>query len=372
MQKTIIIVLVSFISLLSGRAQEIQKPVNDITRSWDKYEICQFISTSGSSPQSIMNLDNNGEILLACLSGKTADQLRVKDIKILESQIRLLKDWGLMKEENDTLTTTFPILDENNTKELRNHSREIASILAKDLEDDVIRLTKKLESLQREKNIYTILFSYVMDDLGWEILKKRKMEQRKITLENPYWSGVIWAINPPRIFSCGTNSITDQGVTFYVNWSERTIKKMVPFIADWKNFGKMFDDYLLKGFVEDINAFEVFAPFNLFDSSGQFTVPVIEEKAGDPLYEICHAISEKIADRVPGLINISEIDKSFGFANNEEALVVLYHELMWDLLDYFEKQQLIQKPIAFSDPDMAESKDIADLVFIVNNNQSYK
>lgn len=38
---------------------------------------------------------------------------------------------------------------------------------------------------------------------------------------------------------------------------------------------------------------------------------------------------------------------------------------MWDLLNYFEEQNLIQKPIAFANPDKTESKDIAYLVFIV-------
>jgi hypothetical protein len=339
--------------------------------SLDKYNISQYISTIGASPQNIISLDNNGDILLACISGKTIDQIKSMEIDFTSSQIRILKDWRLLKEENKILRTTFPIINADKTKKLRSHSKKISSYLGQNLQDDIIHLTKELKSLQREKNIYSILFSYVIDGLVWDrFIEKEILKERKITVKEPFWNGVIWAVYPPRDFFCGTNSISDQGVSLNVNWSEKTIKKMIPFVADWKNLGKMFDDFLKKGKVEDENAKKVFSPFNLFNSSGQFTIPIIEEKKGNTLYEICFLISEKIAKEVPELLNLSELKEAFDFHNEEQTLVIIYHELMWDLLDYFEEQNLIQKPIAFANPDKAESKDIADLVFFVKRNES--
>ena len=82
----------------------------------DKYDISLYISTTGASPQNIINLDNNGDILLACISGKTIDQIKSMEINFTASQIRLLKDWRLIKEENKILKTTFPILNADKTR----------------------------------------------------------------------------------------------------------------------------------------------------------------------------------------------------------------------------------------------------------------
>jgi len=292
-------------------------------------------------------------------------------IDFTASQIRLLKDWRLLREENEILKTAFPILNEDKTKKLRSFTKKIASNLAQQLQSDIISLIDELETLQRKNNIYSILFSYVIDGLVWDHFhEKGKIKKREITVEEPFWSGEIWAVYPPRDFFCGTNVISDKGVSLKINWSEKAIKKMIPFVADWNNLEKMFNDFVEKGKIEDENAKKVFEPFNLFDSSGQFTIPIIEEKEGNNLYEICFLISKEIADQVPKLINLSEVKKDFDFRDEEQTLVIVYHELMGDLLDYFEEQNLIQKPIAFTNPEKAKSKDIADLVFFVKRNES--
>ena len=107
-----------------------------------------------------------------------------------------------------------------------------------------------------------------------------------ITAEEPLWAGEVWAVYPPRDFSMGTNSVSDKGVSLKVNWTERAIPKMGPFVADIKTFLRMFDDYVGKGRVEDAEAVKVFGPFGLFDGTGHFTVPVITAKRGDPLYDL--------------------------------------------------------------------------------------
>ncbi len=38
---------------------------------------------------------------------------------------------------------------------------------------------------------------------------------------------------------------------------------------------------------------------------------------------------------------------------------------MWDLLDYFENEGLITKPVAFADPDHTSPEDISSLTFFV-------
>lgn len=181
----------------------------------------------------IINLDNNGQILLACTSERTLEELKSMGIRFTQSQIRLLTDWRLLQENEEVFKTVFPILDEDKTNHLRHQMKKGASTLGQDLREDVISLAKELHSIGREKNVYTILFSYVLDGLVWDIWEEKGiLVKRKITEENPFWTGVIWAVYPPRDFACGTNRLSDKGVSLNINWSERAIPIMLPFVKD--------------------------------------------------------------------------------------------------------------------------------------------
>ena len=89
------------------------------------------------------------------------------------------------------------------------------------------------------------------------------------------------------------------------------------------------------------------------------------KKSENPLYNLCLRIATKTTELVVETMDLDEITERFDFRDKKQTMVIIYHELMWDMLDDLEKQGIIQKPIAFSDPENAEAKDIADLVFIV-------
>jgi hypothetical protein len=344
-------------------AQDTERPRRVEFKS---YEFSQFITSAGQSPQQVTALDNNGEILLACTEGRTEDQLRASGVRFAESQIELLKTWRLMEEKDAVLKTAFPILGEEMSQRLRGASRAIVPALGRQLEPDVTKLVALLDHGSRKRNAYTILFSYILDDLVWDRFSERKLIGRRvITAEEPLWAGEVWAVYPPRSFSMGTNSVSDKGISLKVNWTERAIPKMGPFVADIKTFLRMFDDYVGKGRVEDAEAMKVFGPFGLFDRTGQFTVPVITAKRGDPLFDLSDAIARKVAQAVPSLLDLGGLCKQFGFRDGKQALVVAYHEVMWDLMDHLEGEGIVEKPLAFADPDNAKPADIGDLVFIV-------
>ena len=338
--------------------------------SLDKYDITSFCISAGSSPDNIIKLDNNGQILLACISGRTVEQLRTLGVQFTKSQIELLKNWRLLREDRHLLKTAFPILNEDKTKQLRKLVGECASPLSPGLLKDLSALKDHLQFIRRERNTYTILFSYILDGLVWEYFFENKvLKERKLSVEKPFWSGVVWAVYPPRDFSCGTNSVSDQGITLKVNWSKATLKKMIPFVADWDSFSKMFDDLVGKGKIEEEKAIRVFRPFDLFDQSGRFTVPIIFEKENDALYKACVSLSSDVSEEILNVIHLEELKKEFDFRDNDEALVIFYHEFMWALLEQLEGQGLIKKPIAFVDPERAKPEDIGDLVFIVKKGQ---
>jgi hypothetical protein len=80
-------------------------------------------------------------------------------------------------------------------------------------------------------------------------------------------------------------------------------------------------------------------------------------------------MTQALAGVVPGHLHLTAIVEEFGFRDAKQALVVAYHEMMWDLMDRLEAEGLVRKPVAFADPGHAQSSDIADLVFIVRGSK---
>jgi len=287
-----------------------------------------------------------------------------------ESQIALLKAFLLLKERDDTLKTTFPILDAEETRRLRQRVQDAAPFLAERLESDVRAFVQQLHAIGREGNAYTILFSYVIDGLVWDEVEKRSLVNvREITLASPFWAGELWALYPPRAFAPGTNSISEEGVSLKVSWTEAAIPHMRPFVTDIPALIQMFDDYRMAGRVTHDRAKEVFGPFGLLDAEGRFTIPVIVEEDSNPLYQLANTMAGTVAGVAPERLPLKAIVEEFVFRDADQAFVVAYHELMWELMDRLEAGGLVRKPVAFAEPDRAQSTDIADLVFIVRDSK---
>lgn len=356
----------AFCGLLLMFTQAFAQQPDGVVPTFGDYEFHQFITSSGASPQSIVKLDNNGELVLAGVGGKTRAQWQAAGIEFAESQIMLLKAWRLLEEQEDVLRTTFPILNAEKTNELRRYSRALAPTLNRRLKPDILRFIGVLDAMGRKENTYTLLFSYVLDDLVWDHLSEQGLlGEREITAETPFWAGEVWATYPPRSFSMGTNTVADRGIALKVNWTKKALPKMMPFVADWENLLRLFNDYVEKGYAEDEQAKAVFAPFALFDDAGRFTVPVIQVADTDSLYVVSSLIAENVAREASTLLDLPGLTEKFGFRDEEQTLVVLYHDLMWDMMDDLEKEGLVRKPVAFASPEQAEPANIGDLVFIV-------
>ena len=149
-------------------------------------------------------------------------------------------------------------------------------------------------------------------------------------------------------------------------WSREIIPRMGPFIQ-FDQLSAFFDELAGKGRIEKPDVREAFAAFNVVDTSGRFVAPVIVEQKTDKLYSLLLALSQKLSEAVSHSLPVEELERRFGLRNREEALVVCYHELMWELLGYFEAQGLIHRPPAFISPREAAARDIGDLVFLVRS-----
>ncbi len=360
----------AFFLLLLGFHSVVVAPGSALSQTapppFEAYDLIQFIQTAGPAPQNILGLDNNGELLLATRSGKSSAQLQEAGIVFNESQVQLLKAWRLLEERDNILYAQVPVLDASDAQALRRQTQEAAVRIGRALEEDVVHLVATLNEQGRRKNAYSILFSYVLDGIVWDHFRENNsLSARALSAEEPFWSGEVWAIYPPRAFNSGTNSISDKGVSLKLNWSRPALKKMRPFVENIATLARILDDFIERGYVQDEKAKAVFAPFNLYDETGHLTIPVIEENEHNALYRLSTALSAKIATQALDALNLQVLQEKFALETQEQTLAIAYHELMWDLLDFWDAEGLIEKPIAFENPDRATSKDIADLVFIV-------
>jgi hypothetical protein len=347
-------------------ATDPSRPGPNASRSLAEYELSCYCNAAHGTPNKIVKMDSNGAILAACLSGKTVDQLRNDGVPFTDSQIRLLLDWGLLTEERRVLKTRVLVLDEARTLRLRGLARERAAALASAIEVDVRELIGELRASGREKNTYTVLFSYVLDNLAWERFYEEKLlEDRPLSLEEPFWTGVFWASYPIRAFSCGTNTTSVKGVTLAVNWSPASRKKMGPLVGPSRTISQLLEEHLAKGRVEDPVLRRQFEPYGLFDAQGRLTAASIQQDASDPIFRTSTAIVKKVSQHELAFLRSEPVRSELASIAESSRLVITYHELMWELLDQLEAMGLVRKPVAMADPDRAKPVDVGDLVFIM-------
>jgi hypothetical protein len=333
------------------------------------YRIVQYISQRGYSPISITRLDNNGDILLACRSPKTKEQLLEMGINITDSQIRLLEIYKLLAKKNKTYKTAFPILGPEQTTQLRTYSKDVSENLIKEIKSDVIELVNNLKMIGREKNSYSILFAYIFDGMSWsEFELKGLVHSTTIDMKNPFWAGEVYAFFPDRQFTSGTNTWSEDSFALKINWSRYANPFLSPLYKEIKKIDDESFAYILKkGIVEDKNIRDGLAPFGILDTKGNITIPIIDEIENNIIYSISKKIAKKMTTNTLNLISIDDIKSEFNFRDINQAIIIFYHELIWDLMESLEEQEIVNKPVSFTDDKSVTAKDVADLMFIVRS-----
>jgi hypothetical protein len=356
--------LVFVLAILAGCGEKAAEP--KFSPAFNEYRTIQFITSRAHSPNSVMYLDNNGDILLACREGATLEQLDQAGIPYTASQLKLLEVLGLL-EQGDELRTTFPILDEAQTKELRQTMEQPARDLVETLGPAMSELLELVRTdYGKHNSSFSIAFSYVLDGAVWDVMEEEGFTaSRQITEESPFWGGEVWSLYPPRDFSSGTNTFSERGVALVINWSRGIMPKLRQFWADRAMLQGLYDEYLTHGRVIDPAIFAYYEPFNIFDEGGYLTIPIIEEHAGNNLYDRCRAIAREVALKVPKILDLPGIMETYGFANLSQTTIIAYHELMWSITEQLEERGLMSLPVAFTDPENASMADLADLMLVL-------
>jgi hypothetical protein len=335
----------------------------------EDYRVVQYVNLSGASPKSIMGYDNNGDVLMSCRSGKTREQLEQMGVPVTDSQVKLLEVYSLLSVKDGILTTSIPILGPDQTRRIRLYAKESAGEMITHVRTDVVEFLGMLTELGRERNAYSMLFAYVFDSMAWSNFEAAGLVQpTEIDIRHPFWSGEVYAFYPRRSFSCGTNTHTRGSVALKVNWSQSSRPVLKLFYGALMELDdSTFREFMEKGQIEDDAVKETFAPFGMLDDTGRLTIPVIDETEDDALYRVSSRISGKMAEQTPALLSFRDLKKEFGFRDVQQTVVIIFHELIWELMEVLEAEGLVRKPVAFSHPEEATPKNAADLMFVVRS-----
>jgi len=335
--------------------------------SLDDFEILQYVAARNYPPSVSIALDNNGQILLACRQGRSVEELRESGLEFAESQIELLIAMKLMiRDSRGDLYTAFPILDEAQTLALRGETFSLAEELSAVVGPDVEALSRALEAAGQGAYGYSVLFSYVLDGMVWGFFEEyRRVPMRALSVRRPFWSGEVWAVRPGREFRAGTQSINQKGLKLKVNLS-----------AGFGEAGELFADpgvlrqglaqFEATGRLAEGTPRQLLTRFGLVDETGLWVIPVIDEIKKGPVFRAAEVLTSNLVDAILERIDLVGLQERYGFRSAQQALVIVYHELMVDLIERFERAGWVTRPEILSQPAKAGGSAVAAVAFLVD------
>lgn len=153
-------------------------------------------------------------------------------------------------------------------------------------------------------------------------------------------------------------------VSFAINWGSGLSEKLFKGFTV-TNLKMLYKDYVEYGKIVNDDLRKELEAYRIFDSSGDLTAPIIEENEDNQLFLKCKSVAIKAAQLFLDNVDLKSLVEEYEFYDAEKALVVSFHEWMWEYMDYLEEKGIIKKPFAFSNPNEATPKNIGDLFYVV-------
>jgi len=316
----------------------------------------------GTNPSDIIELGNNWEILVALKVSKSLQDLNKMGIRYTQKQIDVLQTLNFIEKQSEKYKTIITILNAEETNDLRKTTKEIAKKIVSLINNDYLLFSKYLKDKGFENNTYTLFFSYIMDNIVWRKFEAEHiLPENDITVEKPLWDGTIWFKYPERQFACGTNSKNfEKTIVASTNWSdisELSKKDIVDFdivLKDLKTNHRITDTIIKKSLCQ----------YEICDEKGNLKVPFFKKDNTDNFNIYCNDIATKIFKYLVKEVDFTTINKKYNIKSKGDAIIIIYHDIMYDILDILEENGLIKKPNAFSHPDKTKLTDLKDIFFI--------
>lgn len=318
-------------------------------RPYSEWEATQFVAVNGHQPEDYVKPDNNWEILYNLRTPRTQAELREMGIKCSDSQLLLLEVGGLVSKTKGKWKATIPILDKEQTNSLRSLSKEIAESMYVKTKADFISLAQTISEMGFKNNVLSLVFSYLLDGKMWT-----KLVLFEDVDNYTSWSGCYWVLYESRNgFACGTNGFGEQNLILtYINSGIAPDNDIMDHCADEiAQFGKVTDAKLVSQL----------KPYGLVDDNGDVLFPIIKKRQ-----DRFHQITEKLVNSISAELknNCGSLASQYGIDNEKVAMVMLCHEVMWDLVDNLIQDRIIFTPAIFKDEESNKER-LNEVVFFI-------
>lgn len=350
MNKFITLILTLLISV-DGYTQSVTTKDSILRRPFKDFSTTAFCSYSSFHPSQYI-VDNNWDILCVFREPGPISTLDSLNIPYNKSQLQLLRVGDLLSFSDGKLKTKMPIFDKSQTIEIRGKSKTFADSIYPIIEPKVKELISVFKAKGYTAQTYSLIFSYLLDGYIWSDDKLTPQEQME---NHGTWSGAYWAMfNKRPEDKNGTNGYGPLNV----NWTDD--------LGYWLNdkillaFARCIMDNQLP--VEDNELKAKLVKWNLVNSNGHPSIPIIKKGNHDEIDVLCNDITTQISNAVKNYSHT--IASTYDITTQEEASVIFYHEVMWDLLALMETKGLIKKPAILKGEEVG-TEHFSDITFIV-------
>ncbi len=312
-------------------------------------------------PGQIVLMDNNGEILLACIKPQTTDQLKAIGKIFFQSQLELLIDWNLLvfNRKDNTYKTTIHIYGPEKASAIRSHVHSAVLRLASALNTDLLSLKSFLEKTHQEKSLFAILYAYILHDYSMRQFGPEIYQKPQLSADFPIWNGFAWAIYPIKKFNTGVTALPAKDNKFFFVSSPAVsrpgFQRLLSFVKDVSVDNKVDDPELIK----------TCSPFGICDLQGELTIPILEGEWAAKLENMAKQVYAQTVE-LAGSLEMKEI---LSMATQAHAAMFLHYELRYAVLTLLLETDFMKAPIDFENADSNAPSDYENLVFAVKQNK---
>lgn len=326
-----------------------------VGRPYKSFDVTAFCSYGSFHPSQYLT-DNNWDILCAFTVPGTTSRLDSLGVKFNKSQLRLLEVGGLLTSAKGVYSTVMPIFSKSETRSIRRETKAFADSIFPVIEPKIKELVEQFRETGFAPQAFSLIFSYLLDGCIWD--DNRLIPPTEMT-DHGTWSGAYWAMyeNRPNM-KTGTNGYGP----LKVNWTDslgyypgdNSLLKFAKEII--KTNGRK---------IESPEVIEQMSGWGMVNKSGEIIIPVIHVNNKDRIDVLSNEISTELSNAVKR--HCIPWAKSFNIGSQDEAEVIFYHDVMWDILDLCVDNGIIKMPAILEGKEVGKQH-FADITFVVVDN----
>jgi len=268
----------------------------------------------------------NDVLLKAAMAGAVRREMALLGVDDLEERLRTLEAGNLIRQENGRYCLAFPVIASQTHAQLRSALGPVASDLLPAVQEMARKIRGGLKG--QEQMLYHLLWSWMLDGrLAWMVLEAQLaslLQRESVNLATCWW------LYPRHAYHVGTNSYSSASFgVLAISWSDSTA-------APWDVrtvLGAHDNRFLLASIhqkqIPPDQITDQLRAYGFVDEAGRPSLFLLTPSS--PLASVLLQSSARFARLATERMNVPDLADRLGLTP-EQALVIAYHELCYELL----------------------------------------